>query len=257
MIGIIDSRTRHAWAWAREHVSLIVLLCALVIAGGVWGFAEIADEVLEGDTQRFDEWAIQSLRRADDPAMPIGPTWLHEVGRDATALGGVFVLTLMTFAVAGYLVIVRKFHAMWLVLGATFGGLVLSTILKNMFNRERPSVVPHLSIVHTSSFPSGHSMLSAVVYLTLGVMLSRLVPNRAAKIYFLVLAMLLSFIIGISRVYMGVHYPTDVLAGWTAGCVWATLCYVVARQLQKRGKVEKDTEEPGGIQAARATQGQG
>jgi undecaprenyl-diphosphatase len=257
MIGIIDSRARHAWAWGREHVSLVVLLCALVIAGGIWGFAEIAGEVLEGDTQKFDDWAIKSLRRSDDPAMPIGPTWLHEVGRDATALGGVFVLTLMTFAVAGYLVIVRKFHAMWLVLGATFGGLVLSTILKNMFNRERPSVVPHLSIVHTSSFPSGHSMLSAVVYLTLGVMLSRLVPNRAAKIYFLVLAMLLSFIIGISRVYMGVHYPTDVLAGWTAGCVWATLCYVVARQLQKRGKVEKDTEEPGGIQAARATQGQG
>jgi undecaprenyl-diphosphatase len=94
-------------------------------------------------------------------------------------------------------------------------------------------------------------MMSAVVYLTLGVMLSRLVPNRAAKIYFLVLAMVLSFIIGVSRVYMGVHYPTDVLAGWTAGCVWATICYLVARQLQKRGKVERDVDEPGGQESKR------
>jgi len=205
--------------------------------------------VLEGDTQHFDEWAIRSLRRADDPATPIGPGWLHEVGRDATALGGMFVLTMVTLAVGGYLAIVRKFHAMLLVLGTTFGGLVLSTILKNSFNRQRPSIVPHLSTVYTSSFPSGHSMLSAIVYLTLGVMLSRLVPNRAAKIYFLLVAMGLTLLVGVSRVYMGVHYPTDVLAGWTAGCVWATICYLIARALQKRGKVERDVDEPGGVEA--------
>jgi undecaprenyl-diphosphatase len=167
------------------------------------------------------------------------------------------VLGGMTLAVAGYLLMIRKHHAMWLVLVATTGGLVISTLLKWMFSRERPQLVPHLSVVHTSSFPSGHSMLSAVVYLTLGVLLARLVPNRAAKIYFMGLAIFLSFLIGISRVYMGVHYPTDVLAGWTAGLVWATLCYIVARRLQIRGKVEKDTDEPGGAQAARATQGQG
>jgi undecaprenyl-diphosphatase len=251
MIGAIDSKARSAWSWAREHVSFIVLLCALVIATGTWGFAKLADEVLEGDTQHFDEWAIKSLRRPNDLATPIGPPWLHEVGRDATALGGMFVLTLVTLAVTGYLLIVRKYRATWLVLGATLSGLVLSTILKNSFNRQRPSVVPHLSNVYTSSFPSGHSMLSAVVYLTLGVMLSRLVPNRAAKIYFLVVALGLSFIIGVSRVYMGVHYPTDVLAGWTAGCVWATICYMVARALQKRGKVERDVDEPGGAMAKR------
>jgi undecaprenyl-diphosphatase len=156
---------------------------------------------------------------------------------------------MVTLGVAGYLVIMRKYRAMWLVLGATFGGLLLSTILKNSFNRQRPSIVPHLSNVYTSSFPSGHSMLSAIVYLTLGVMLSRLVPNRAAKIYFLLVAMGLSLLVGVSRVYMGVHYPTDVLAGWTAGCVWATICYLVARALQKRGKVERDVDEPGGVEA--------
>ena len=259
MIGSVQ--TRHAahnvWAWVRDHGNFILLLSTLIVAGGVWGFAELADEVVEGDTKVFDEWAIEALRREDNPAIPLGPTWLHEVGRDMTALGGVAVLGGMTLAVAGYLLMIRKYHAMWLVLSATTGGLVISTLLKWMFSRERPQLVPHLSVVHTSSFPSGHSMLSAVVYLTLGVMLARLVPNRSAKIYFMFLAIFLSFLIGISRVYMGVHYPTDVLAGWTAGCVWATLCYIVARQLQIKGKVEKDTEEPGGVQAARATQGQG
>ena len=259
MIGSVQ--TRHAahnvWAWVRDHGNFILLLSTLIVAGGVWGFAELADEVVEGDTKVFDEWAIEALRREDNPAIPLGPTWLHEVGRDMTALGGVAVLGGMTLAVAGYLLMIRKYHAMWLVLSATTGGLVISTLLKWMFSRERPQLVPHLSVVHTSSFPSGHSMLSAVVYLTLGVMLARLVPNRSAKIYFMFLAIFLSFLVGISRVYMGVHYPTDVLAGWTAGCVWATLCYIVARQLQIKGKVEKDTEEPGGVQAARATQGQG
>ena len=85
-------------------------------------------------------------------------------------------------------------------------------------------------------------MLSAVVYLTLGSLLTRLVPERRVKIYFLVVALGLTFLVGVSRVYMGVHYPTDVLAGWTAGLVWALLCWLAARQLQKRGKVEKDTD---------------
>lgn len=259
MIGTLRPRAaaHMVWDWVRDHGNFVLLLSTLIVAGGVWGFVALADEVTEGETQHFDEWAVKVLRRADNPAVPIGPTWMHEVGRDITALGGMAVLGGMTLAVAGYLLMIRKHHAMWLALAATFGGLVISTILKNLFNRDRPDLVPHLSIVHTASFPSGHSMLSAVVYLTLGVMLTRLVPNRSAKIYFMGLAIFLAFLIGVSRVYMGVHYPTDVLAGWTAGLVWATLCYIAARQLQIRGKVEKDTEEPGGVQAARATEGKG
>lgn len=229
-------------SWLAGHVN-IVLVAVLLIVGGTWGFIELADEVREGDTQRFDDWAVRAMRRADDPSRPIGPHWLPEVGRDLTALGGVAVLSLTTAFVAGYLLIVRKYHAMWLVLAATLGGLLISTLLKHLIDRARPDLVPHLSHVYTSSFPSGHSMLSAVVYLTLGALLTRLASERRVKLYFLAAALLLTFLVGVSRVYMGVHYPTDVLAGWTAGLVWALLCWLVARYLQRRGAVEKDADE--------------
>jgi undecaprenyl-diphosphatase len=165
------------------------------------------------------------------------------VGRDLTALGGVAVMTLVTLIVAGYLWMIRKYHAMWLVLIASFGGLLLSSGLKGIVDRPRPQLVPHLSQVYTSSFPSGHSMMSAVVYLTLGSLLARLVPSGAVKIYCMFVAMALTFLVGVSRVYMGVHYPTDVLAGWTAGLVWSLVVWLAARALQRHGKVEKDVEE--------------
>ena len=246
---------RGVLAWIGGH-GYVAIAVALLIVVGTWGFIEIADEVVEGETQQFDDWAI---RVTHDPTTgdPVGPRWLQEIGRDLTALGGMAVITLVIAAVVGYLLIVRKYHAIFLVVVATVGGFLISAGLKYLFARGRPELVPHASHVYSYSFPSGHSMLSAVVYLTLGVMLARLVPNRSAKIYFMGLAIFLSFLIGVSRVYMGVHYPTDVLAGWTAGLVWATLCYIVARQLQIRGKVERDVDEPGGVQAARATQGQG
>ena len=228
--------------WLGEHQHL-VLLAILLLVAGVWGFILIADEVREGGTQKFDDWAIRSLRRADDPATPIGPPWLNEAARDVTALGGVTFLTLLTFFVAGYLLMVRKYHAMWLVLIATFSGLAASTVLKHFFHRPRPELVPHLSYVYTSSFPSGHSMMSAITYLTLGTLLARLTPGWAVKIYLVACALFVTGLIGISRVYMGVHYPTDVLAGWTAGLVWAILCWLAARYLQRRGAVEKDLQQ--------------
>jgi undecaprenyl-diphosphatase len=223
--------------WLGRH-ELRVLVAVLIVVSGTWCFLALANVVLAGRTQSLDEVILVALRRADDPAMPIGPDWMAEVGRDLTAVGGIAVLLLTTLAVAGFLALDRKFAAAGFVLAAVAGGLMASSLLKACFARPRPEVVPHLSQVYTSSFPSGHSMMSAVVYLTLGALLARVVARRRLKFYFLAVALLLTGLVGASRVYMGVHYPTDVLAGWTAGLVWASLCWLAARKLQRRGAIE-------------------
>lgn len=220
-------------------LDLVMLLTLLAIVTGAWVFIAVAHGVGAGSTQQLDARLLRALRNPDDPKEPLGPPWLAEVGRDLTALGGVAGLCLITAAVAGYLLICHKYRALGLLLFATVSGLLLSTWLKNLFHRPRPTVVPHLSYVSSASFPSGHSMLSAVVYLTLGSLLARLVEQRRLKVYFLGVALVLTFLVGVSRVYMGVHYPTDVLAGWSAGLVWALACGLLARWLQQRGMVEK------------------
>jgi len=223
--------------WASD-VEPVVLVSLLVIVAGIWGFISLADRVQEGRTQAFDERVLTAVRRLENPAQPIGPPWMAEVGRDLTALGGVTVLLLATVAVLGFLGLSRKLGLMTFVLLATLGGLGLSSLLKVLFVRPRPSVVPHLSHAYTSSFPSGHSLMSAVVYLTLGALLTTLVTRRRLKVYILAVSLSLTGLVGISRVYMGVHYPTDVLAGWMTGLAWAVLCWTIARWLQRRGAVE-------------------
>jgi undecaprenyl-diphosphatase len=216
----------------------VVLVMVLIVVVGVWGFIQLADEVMEGDTQVFDEWVVRTLRCPDTPARAIGPPWLAEVGRDLTALGGIAALGLVTVAVLGFLWLDRRYRMMLFVVLATAGGLGLSLVLKMAFDRPRPDVVPHLSYVHTSSFPSGHSMMSAVVYLTLAALLNTVLSRRRLKAYVLVVALGLSGLVGLSRVYMGVHYPSDVLAGWATGLVWAVVSWLVVHWLQVRGTVE-------------------
>ncbi|TWU22749.1 hypothetical protein [Bythopirellula polymerisocia] len=137
------------WVSGREPV---VLLLLLILACGTWGFIKIADEVLEGDTQAFDVWIVRALRKSDDPATPIGPAWLQEMGRDATALGGAGALTLFILVVVGYLWLDRKFRMLVFLLAATGSGVVMALALKHAVGRPRPEVVPHLSHVVTSSF---------------------------------------------------------------------------------------------------------
>jgi undecaprenyl-diphosphatase len=152
------------------------------------------------------------------------------------------VLTLLTVAVAAWLALRRLWGATWLLLASVGGGIVVSTLLKLAFERARPDLVPHGSHVSSASFPSGHSMMAAVVYLTLGVLLARVEPRRRTKAYVLSVAVILTLLVGVSRVYLGVHWPTDVLAGWSIGAGWALLCWLVARWLQRRGAVETDAE---------------
>ena len=223
-------------------LDLILLMAWLAMVAGALCFIVVADLVRGGATLRIDDQLIRSLRNPADPADPIGPAWLEDTVRDLTSLGSAAVLGLVTMVVVGFLLIRRTYHAMGLVLIATLGGLALSLVLKGHFSRPRPDMVPRLAEVYTSSFPSGHSMLAAVIYLTLGALLSRLVERPALKVYVLSVAMLLALVVGLSRVYLGVHYPTDVLAGWSVGLSWAILCWLVARQLQRKGVVERSAE---------------
>lgn len=224
--------------WVGRH-ELQLLLGMLVLVVGTWAFIELAGEVMEGDTKAFDVKIVRAMRQPGDPHLPVGPLWLHEVIRDFTALGGYAILSLVLVAVTGYLLLDRKYGTMLLVLVAMVGGYALSMGLKSYFERPRPEEVSYLSHVHSSSFPSGHAMMSAVVYLTLGTLLSRTSRSLVIRFYFVAIAVLVTGLVGVSRVFLGVHYPTDVLAGWAAGLVWATLCWLVARRLQKRGAIER------------------
>jgi undecaprenyl-diphosphatase len=224
--------------WVGSHEA-VVLVGLFVPVAGAWAFLALADEVMEGGTQRLDDRILLALRHPDDPARPIGPAWLEDVARDITSLGGVAVIVLITAVVAGFLLLDRKYAATVFVLAATGSGFALGALLKGAYRRPRPEVVPHLMAAYHSSFPSGHSMMSAVVYLTLGALVARLVARRSLRLYVLGVAATLTGMVGASRVYLGVHYPSDVLAGWCAGLVWASLCWLVERRLQKGGAIER------------------
>jgi undecaprenyl-diphosphatase len=220
---------------------LAVLLGFAGLVAGVWLFCGIAGEVMEGDTQAIDQRLLLAMRHPGDHS-PLGSPSVQDAARDITALGGVTVLTLLTGVTGGFLFFDGKRRMAWFVYGSVAGGAFLSAVLKGFFQRPRPDIVPHASYVSTTSFPSGHSMLSAVTYLTLGALLARSHPRRALKAYFILLAAVLTLLVGVSRVYLGVHWPTDVLAGWTAGASWAIFCWLVARWLQRRHAIETEIE---------------
>jgi len=223
------------WLTAQEAV---VLLAALGIVLSLFVFSKTAGEMLEGDLREFDEGVLRMLRSPDDPHVPIGPTWLVQVAIDVTALGGTTVLALVLMIVVGYLALEHRYDAIGLIVVATAGGGLLSAALKWWFARKRPEIVPHLVNVGSASFPSGHSMLAVVTYLTIGALLARFVARRRTRTYCVGISILLALLVGLSRVYLGVHYPTDVLAGWSAGLAWGLSCWLVARYLQYRGQVK-------------------
>jgi undecaprenyl-diphosphatase len=232
--------TRAATFWRTETW---LLVSVLVTAGLLLAFALLADEVIEGDSLAFDRTIILAFRHATDPSAPIGPPWVQETARDITALGSFAVLTIVVAAVVGYLLLILERAAAWLVLISVVGGVVLNNILKLGFARPRPDLVAPVVRVFTSSFPSGHAALSAITYLTLGALLARTQPSRRIRIYFMSLAVILTLLVGISRIYLGVHYPTDVLAGWCIGAAWALGCWTLMTRLQRRGQVEPLAQE--------------
>lgn len=238
-----NAGSRFAGWWSsmrgRSLEELVPYASLAIIAALLFGFGKLAGEVLDGDTRSFDEVVLRSLRNPADLADPIGPAWLENVVRDITSLGSFSVLTIVTLSVVIYLLIDGKRAAAAFVFFAIAGGGILSELLKHVFARPRPELVAHLVDVKTMSFPSGHAMLSAVTFLTLGALLTRIQSRRRLKAYLLSLAIFLTILVGLSRLYLGVHWPTDVLAGWCAGAAWAMGCWLLATWLQSRGRIEK------------------
>lgn len=234
---------RPLYRWIASHELATVVLLA-VIGTGVWGFVSIADEVLEGDSRQLDESILLSMRTQGDTSDPLGPSWFEEAGRDVTALGSVAALTLFTFAFGGYLFLKKQPWVAVFVVLAIITGTAVSTALKSGFDRPRPDLVPHETQIYTKSFPSGHSAMSSLVYLTLGAVMARAERDRKTKAFLMIVPFLLAILIGVSRVYMGVHWPTDVLAGWLFGTTWAAASWMVFRYLQRRYALPVDSDDP-------------
>jgi len=210
------------------------------IAALVLAFALLASEVVEGETQTFDEAMLLLFRSPTDHSVPIGPPWLKEAMRDITALGSTSVLAIVSATVVGFLAVSRLRRTVVMVLASVLLGAALSSALKWGIGRPRPDFIPHDMVVYTASFPSGHTTLSAVVYLTLGGLLCRMQASAAVKIYIMSVAAVLTASVGISRLYLAVHWPTDVIAGWLIGSAWAFICTSVMSWLQRRGEVEPE-----------------
>ncbi|WP_238296307.1 phosphatase PAP2 family protein, partial [Methylobacterium soli] len=209
-----------------------------------YGFFYLADEVGEGSTAALDRKILLALRNPADLSDPIGPRWLEETMRDITGLGSVFTIVFVTAAVAVYLALANKRRIALFVVAAVGGGELVSTVLKLFYHRPRPDLVPHGMEVFTASFPSGHAMMSAIAYLTLATLIARIDPHRRVKALVLFLGVFVTLCVGVSRVYLGVHWPSDVLAGWCVGAAWAALCWFVALQLQRKGEVEAPDPPP-------------
>lgn len=212
-----------------RRVEAVTLVVILIIAGALWVFAKISGEVMNGDLRAFDNEILFALRTPDDLEIPIGGQFISMAMRDLTALGGVPVLMIVSAAVLAYLIL-RAQHATAAFLAiAILGGQVLAHFAKIGFSRTRPDLVPHAVEVTSASFPSGHSMMAAVTYLTLAVILCQIETQFRMRAFYISLAALLAFLVGISRLFLGVHWPTDVLAGWVLGAAWALGVWLVVR----------------------------
>ncbi|MDB5460529.1 MAG: phosphoesterase [Caulobacteraceae bacterium] len=222
-LDFIKHRTPGVLALARREIGPI--LAVLALGALLLSFRAIADEVGEGGTHAFDTAILYALRVPGHPQTPIGPWWLTTAATDVTSLGSITVLSIIVLLVFGLIASLRRVREASVLLVASVGGMLLTALLKDVFQRDRPPLVLHLAPAVNASFPSGHATLSATVYLTLGALIAHFAGRRRVRIYALSAAVILALIVGFSRVYLGVHWPTDVLAGWCVGSAWALVCW--------------------------------
>lgn len=191
------------------------------VAGAVLVITLLGATIARGTQFAFDRAILLALRTPGDLATPIGPHLLKQAMVDITALGGETVLTLIVALTVGYLLAARHLLTAALVFGGTVSGSIAVAVGKALVGRARPAVVEHLVEVSSASFPSGHAANSALIYLTIALIVMQIVPQRGARWFLFAATIALVTVIGISRLYLGVHWPSDVLAGWSAGSLWA------------------------------------
>lgn len=192
---------------------------AVVLAALLW----LGHELNEGDGAAFDRAVMLAMRVPGHPDIPRGPAWLPSAVRDVTALGSSTILAFVVAIAVAFLALRRRMRSALLVLGATLLGSMTVTLIKALVGRSRPELIDRLMAEASSSFPSGHAANSAIVYLTLATLLFPVIQERAVRAFVLATALLLVGAIGLSRVYLGVHWPSDVIAGWAFGGAWAML----------------------------------
>ena len=205
-----------------NYCSVLTILAMVTAATTALSlFIKVAEEMVEGDTHQIDHLILMWLRAADNANDPLGPEWLEDFARDITALGSPAVLGLIVLISSLFLLLAGNRRLSIFMTVAAGGGTLFVTALKEVFARPRPQLAPDGLFVYTASFPSGHAMVSAVVYLTLGVLIARLAPRIQLKLYIMMVAVFLTGLVGFSRIYLGAHWPSDVLAGWAIGAAWA------------------------------------
>jgi undecaprenyl-diphosphatase len=198
------------------------------VAGLLLVLAKIVEDVVQKESGAFDRTILLAFRVPEHVAKPIGPAWLTSALLDVTSLGSPAIITLITIIAVAYLWVDGRNRLAILVAISIASGAIAEKIMKLGFDRARPEIVPHLAAVNSQSFPSGHAMLSAITYLTLGALLARAQSRWQIKVFILLTGVSITLLIGISRVYLGVHWPTDVLAGWVIGSIWAVVSWLVA-----------------------------
>lgn len=228
----LDDAKQFARRFGLHRIELKTVLTFAAIGLGLWVFASIAEEVFEGESHWIDSAILLALREPGTND-PIGPAWFEYAVSDITALGGYAVLTLLVVLSGFYLILQRRAGTAAMMVGAIVSGTMLVSLFKTFFDRDRPDLVEHLTHATSSSFPSGHASAATLTYLTLGLLLASAQERRRARVFIITSALLIAVLVGFSRVYLGVHWPSDVVAGWAFGAAWAIAWWFAARLVSR------------------------
>jgi undecaprenyl-diphosphatase len=216
------------WSFLRRFEARVLVGLALA-AAALWAFLTLGGEILAGEAFGLDRRLILVFRTPGHPDDPIGSRSIEEAVRDVTALGGTTFIALVTVVAVLAFAFHNRYRHAAIMAGAVLLAWISSDLSKEFYGRPRPDLVPHGAYVYSGSFPSGHSTLSTATWLTLAMLIASLETRRRSKAVVYVLAALFVVAVGVSRIYLGVHWPTDVLAGWCLGSIWALAAWLALR----------------------------